>query len=67
MLGLGLARQTVVAAASTMWSTTQSIPRVLAYIDSSMCRVPDVVVGRLLPPSSERVADFIQYFESRFR
>jgi len=27
----------------------------------------DVAVGRHVPPSSERVADFMQHFESRFR
>lgn len=60
MLGL-VDRQTVVAAVTTMWSNTKSMPRVLAYIDSSMGRVPDVAVGRHLPQSSERVADFVQH------
>ncbi len=27
----------------------------------------DVDVGRYIPPSSDRVADFMKYFEDRFR
>jgi Fic family protein len=31
------------------------------------CSKHDVAVGRHVPPSSDRVADFMHYFESRFR